>query len=405
MPTLVFSKPLPHNFTTRGQSRGGGVGTSESRRRSNVFGRVAVTYVQGTPKGGGALGLLGVPNTRLASVPPNVMEVGTRMTGNSKQSSRPVGQNPKARSTQFAGRAAACAAVACLMLTPTMSLAQQSSYEQREREDRIATIAGYIRSNPDHACSLPKRDLEQYLTAEANRHGLIDNVNQSVFDQSKDAPAPTGYAALLDKVRQDTARRHATAQAIANGTEAPVGDNWKPPEETYDVAVAEISAASRLDNGLKCVATVMVEKLQVPIAYDLFLDPSEADGWTARGDFPTFTEAAALDEATPFRVDYYGWYLPLGEARERARLDRAKATAERVSAERQAAARDAYRNSPAGQAEILRQQRAMAEKQKACEASGGTWGVPYDRTTIVRIDAMQARGYLAAVQGCFFLNR
>ena len=36
--------------------------------RSNSAG-VAVTYVQGSPKGGGALGTLGVTNTRLLPVP------------------------------------------------------------------------------------------------------------------------------------------------------------------------------------------------------------------------------------------------------------------------------------------------------------------------------------------------
>lgn len=60
-----------HSFSTSGQSRGGGLVTSDCVRRSTVFGRVAVTYVQGSPKGGGALGTLGVTNTRLAPVPPN----------------------------------------------------------------------------------------------------------------------------------------------------------------------------------------------------------------------------------------------------------------------------------------------------------------------------------------------
>ena len=84
---LAFLKPLAHNFTIRGQSRGGGLVTSNGVRRSNVFGRVAVTHVQGPPKGGGALGAPRVTSTRLASVPPSNMEVGTRMTGNSEQSS------------------------------------------------------------------------------------------------------------------------------------------------------------------------------------------------------------------------------------------------------------------------------------------------------------------------------
>lgn len=54
-----------HSDGTCGQSRRGGVGTSNCGRRSRSLGRVAVTHVQGPPKGGGALGPLRVPNTRL----------------------------------------------------------------------------------------------------------------------------------------------------------------------------------------------------------------------------------------------------------------------------------------------------------------------------------------------------
>lgn len=76
MRTLDWLQFLPHINTICGQSRRGGVETSNSRRRSNtIFGRVAVTHVQGSPKGGGALGLLRVSNTRLSSVPPMKWEV------------------------------------------------------------------------------------------------------------------------------------------------------------------------------------------------------------------------------------------------------------------------------------------------------------------------------------------
>lgn len=60
----------PHTNHTRGQFRGGGVGTSNSRRRSSSLGRVAVTMSKASPKSGGALGLLKVPNTRRRPVPP-----------------------------------------------------------------------------------------------------------------------------------------------------------------------------------------------------------------------------------------------------------------------------------------------------------------------------------------------
>ena len=60
----------PHSLATRGQSRGRGLVTSGSERRSRFLGRVAVAYVQGSPKGGGALGSLMVTSTRLRPVPP-----------------------------------------------------------------------------------------------------------------------------------------------------------------------------------------------------------------------------------------------------------------------------------------------------------------------------------------------
>ena len=71
---LAIINTSPHTYGTCGQSRRGGLVTSDSRRRSINFGRVAVTYVQGPPKGGGALGLLGVTSTRLAPVTPTKKE-------------------------------------------------------------------------------------------------------------------------------------------------------------------------------------------------------------------------------------------------------------------------------------------------------------------------------------------
>lgn len=65
----------PHTDFTCGQSRRGGVETSNSVRRSRFLGRVAVAYVQGSPKGGGALGTLRVSTTRLWPVPPFKMGV------------------------------------------------------------------------------------------------------------------------------------------------------------------------------------------------------------------------------------------------------------------------------------------------------------------------------------------
>ena len=68
-----------HRKATSGQSRWGGVGTSCRAHRSRFLGRVAVAHVQGSPKGGGALCVRRVPNTRLRLVPPHSM--GARVPG------------------------------------------------------------------------------------------------------------------------------------------------------------------------------------------------------------------------------------------------------------------------------------------------------------------------------------
>jgi len=59
----------PHSHSTCGQSRGGGLVTSNRTRRSRCLGRVAVAYVQSSLKGGGALCVRRVTNTRLCPVP------------------------------------------------------------------------------------------------------------------------------------------------------------------------------------------------------------------------------------------------------------------------------------------------------------------------------------------------
>ena len=68
--TLAVAPLGQHTVTTCGQSRRGGFVTSECVRRSRHLVRVAVTHVQGSPKGGGALGTLEVTTTRLGPVPP-----------------------------------------------------------------------------------------------------------------------------------------------------------------------------------------------------------------------------------------------------------------------------------------------------------------------------------------------
>jgi hypothetical protein len=51
MATLAVTLLLPHTSTTCGQSREGGLVTSQSERRSRFLGRAAVAYVQASPKG------------------------------------------------------------------------------------------------------------------------------------------------------------------------------------------------------------------------------------------------------------------------------------------------------------------------------------------------------------------
>lgn len=70
-PELAQTAQAQHINHTCGQSRGGGFTTSNRTRRSSLLGRVAVAYVQGSPKGGGALCVRRVVNTRLCPVPPS----------------------------------------------------------------------------------------------------------------------------------------------------------------------------------------------------------------------------------------------------------------------------------------------------------------------------------------------
>lgn len=66
----------PHTNRTRGQSHEGGLVTSYSERRSRFHSAGwPLAYVQGSPKGGGALGSLEVTSTRLWPVPPCKMGV------------------------------------------------------------------------------------------------------------------------------------------------------------------------------------------------------------------------------------------------------------------------------------------------------------------------------------------
>lgn len=71
--SLAQGRRNPHSRITCSQSRGRGLVTSNSERRSRFLGRVVVAHVQGSPKGGDALGSLMVTSTRLCPVPPILM--------------------------------------------------------------------------------------------------------------------------------------------------------------------------------------------------------------------------------------------------------------------------------------------------------------------------------------------
>ncbi len=78
---LAQSPISPHTSSSFGMSRSRGFTTSNRTRRSSLLGRVAVAYVQGSPKGGGALCVRRVVNTRLTPVPPDQMGVLMRIAG------------------------------------------------------------------------------------------------------------------------------------------------------------------------------------------------------------------------------------------------------------------------------------------------------------------------------------
>lgn len=77
-----------HSKPTSGLSRWRGVGTSCRAHRSRFLGRVSVAHVQGSPKGGGALCVRRVPNTRLRRVPPHW--IGARVLRLFSRSSRSI---------------------------------------------------------------------------------------------------------------------------------------------------------------------------------------------------------------------------------------------------------------------------------------------------------------------------
>ena len=398
--SLAITNASPHTVGTCGQSRGGGLVTSDSRRRSISFGRVAVTYVQGSPKGGGALGLLEVTSTRLTPVPPYFEGVLGQMAGRNPNTANRILRSFKA------GMTAVSLSLAALMaVSATTAQAQLNPTEQRERAERVARVSQSIKVTPDSACELPKSDIRNYLSDEVNRYGLIDNINRTVMGIDPEKPL-TGMAALMESTRRETERKYARSQAIARGEEAVVGKQPQASARSYNAQLFDITATSRIDNGLTCEANVRADSLRFPITYDVWAAPSDADGWSARlRDVPSFTEEGALTASSTLRVAYNGAAPSLAEARDQGRLDRTRSAQKREDDEERRLAGEAYANSPAGRADAARFRQEMIAKQKSCEANGGTWGVPSDSSTIMRVNAANVTGYLASLQACYFLGR
>ena len=138
----------------------------------------------------------------------------------------------------------------------------------------------------------------------------------------------------------------------------------------------------------------------------MWADPNDADGWSARlRDVPSFTEEGALTASSTLQVAYNGSSFSLAEARDQGRLDRARSARKREDDEQRRLAREAYAKSPAGRADAAQFRQQMIAKQKSCEANGGTWGVPSDSSTIMKVNAADVTGYLASLQACYFLGR
>lgn len=148
--------------------------------------------------------------------------------------------------------------------------------------------------------------------------------------------------------------------------------------------MSSIKATDRIDNGLKCSASVGVSSSLTgtsasfwsPFTYTLVLDANDADGWNASFvTFPErFSEEYALAHPDMIKIHFGDKDLSLAEARQASAAVRARD----AEYERQLAARAAYEKSPAGRAEAAAKQREEevdnARRARACEAHGGTWG-------------------------------
>ena len=232
---LDLSALPPHSTVTCGKFRKGGVGTSHCTRRSNFFGRVAVAYVQGSPKGGGALCVRRVPNTRLAPVPPSQLGGLMRVKAKLIFCTLLLG----AVSTAPA-QAQSLGDLLGNMIQNSVRSSQRSTAKQQEHQELLSQINASIDRAPNDACALPRTDIERWADESVAKGDLLGTVRTSVFSEPASGPPKlTGLDALMEKTRQDTARRSAEVEAVYAGGQVSVGDqaNVKAPEYSVGMKV------------------------------------------------------------------------------------------------------------------------------------------------------------------------
>lgn len=394
MGMLAIAQSQQHSFLTCGQSRGGGLVTSDGERRSNVFGRVAVAYVQGSPKGGGALGSLGVTSTRLAPAPSNEKEVPMPITGSMAASTIDQFKSCQSRATSRAYHSMTIKGFSVALATLAMASPSLASAQTRANEDILRRIDTSITVAPDAACKIPQTDIERWLIEHSNDYGLMDNIATTVFGTNlTNAPAKSGYQALLEQTREETTRRSArtkaTFEALRTGQAAPVGQGPVAAPPNYSAYLTDVQAISRIEGGLNCEANVRVDQLRFPMTYTLTLDPNQSDGWASQPQLPVLSEAEALAEQSLIRIFYDGSELTLAQARQQSQLNAAERNALAEKARQRRLSEEAYRNSPAGKASAAAKTMALSAEYKrrglACQNSGGTWGFRWDNRTIAEV--------------------
>jgi len=297
----------------------------------------------------------------------------------------------------------ALASGVALSMTLASAVAQPGTGQRTY--DQVATD---IRITPDHACTIPQTAIEEWLPTVVNTSGLMDDISRTVFREEPGVtPKETGMEAMTRRIQEDTERRYADAKAIyrarETGGETPIGSQPAAPKPNYRTALYDIKAVSRIPSGVNCSATAWVGALRFTVAYNVTADSSQADGWVSTPRTPTFTVETALASNPEILVHYGDSDLTLAQARLQSARDQARDQAADDARRREAAAQTAYRNSTAGRLAALRQRQALATKQRACEANGGTWGVKAGNT-IYEVNALASEDWQMVSEACYFLG-